>query len=189
MLPERGSHDAEVDELRPPKGAIDQQDVAWLDVPMNDPNRVRRREPLREPLSELDDMAEIEVPAALGRARELIAQAFAFDPLEGEVGRAIVCHAMLEVAHDVGMFDLTERRGLERKPTSRRWRTFVKHFERDVSLRLPVEGAIDDPHSTAPGLLFNGEAVGKNALGATGANLVDASQRAAMLRGRPCVRN
>ncbi len=138
--------DAEVEEADPVDAPVDEEDVARLHVPVNDPAGVRGAERLRDARGEGDAVAQREL--AFG---EVGVEVVPLQPLHGEVGvpgrRAPVRH----VADDAGVRDLRQERSLAEEAIRLGGPLGAQHLEGDGVPRVPVLRPEDLAHPARAG--------------------------------------
>jgi hypothetical protein len=86
---------------------VDQEQVRRLDVPVDDPARVRRREALGRDPGDTHAVGDGERLVPQPRGERL-----ALEPLHREGGLAVRCLSVRHIAHDTGVLELGEGAGL-----------------------------------------------------------------------------
>jgi len=152
-VPEPG--DAEVDELGARRVSVDEEDVARLDVAMNDTGRVRGGEHARHAAGEHDRPGRTERAAPEARL-----EVFALQPFHGQVELSAARRSVSDVADDSRVTKLGEQAPLTQEPLRRPNGSGVKELEGDELAGHAVRRSVDGAHSPRAGQPLDFEAVG-----------------------------
>lgn len=138
------ARDAEIEQRDAAVGA--HHHVVRLHVAMDDADRMRRRQRLRDPRADARRVLRRQHTAPAQHR----AQIFAFDQLRGEV-HPLADHAPVEDAHDTGMLDARENADLaaEAHRGIVFLRAFVQHLQRAQRAVVAIAYAIHGAHSAA----------------------------------------
>ena len=134
--------ETEIDQLHACDVAADEQDVARLDVPMNEAALVGVTDGHGDLLEDRDGLGGPEVPSLEPRAEVL-----ALEPLHREV-RLLGLDPVGYVSNDVRVVERRERPRLRSEVRDDFGRCGPRHLDGHRLARRAVDGAIDLPHST-----------------------------------------
>ncbi len=146
----RNARDPEVEHFDLFEPCARQEDVARLDVSVNDAERVRGAERFGDSPRQLDRLGR-------GHAEpQPMRQALAVEPFHREPQLA-VRDAVGDVANDAGMAELSEHADLARESIEVNDRIGPQDLDRDRLADGLVDGAIDRAHPAGPGHAFEPE--------------------------------
>ena len=147
LLAGHGLGDPEIEHLRF-LGSLEEEDVAWLDVAMDDAHGVRRREGAQNVAADLGGAIERHRAVGLDELR----QGRASEQLEGDVADALLGRSKVEQLHDVRVAQLLNERRLAlealRVDLAAR-EVLEQNFERDLGAGVLLRGAVHRAKATA----------------------------------------
>ncbi len=135
----------EVDQLDAIERAVDEEEVARLEVAVDDARGVRSGERLGGADRERHDLGE-----GQPRSREPRREALALEPLHDQV-RLLRLEPVGEVTDDPGVIEPREARRLALEALQILDAAAVEHLDRDALAGLPIERAVDHPHAAGAG--------------------------------------
>ena len=154
----------EVDEGGAPGRPVREEQVARLEIPVDHPSRVRRRQRLGHPPPERRRVADGEPPLPGQPGVE----GLAVDPLHRQVERALRGVPVRHVAHHPGRVELGHDPRLFGEAGL--GRGAVQDLERHPRVRDAVLGEVDHPRATRAGAPLDDESVGDDGPGAHAAD-------------------
>jgi hypothetical protein len=143
----------EIDQLEAADISADQEDVAWLDVAMDDPTGMGERERIGQLAQHRQALGEDK-----GTTRKARSEILALKPLHGQVVLARARDAMGDIPNDARVAKLSEDVGLSLKSLYIELFAAVQEFDGDRYCIEPVEGSKDRPHATCRHLPLENEA-------------------------------
>ncbi len=151
---EEAAREPEVEQLRLLEAAAGQEEVARLDVAVDDAAPVRAGQRVGDAAAEVDALADGQRPAG-----QAVRQVLALEPLHRQVVLAERRRAVRDVAHDRGVAELGQHLGLLAEAVGLLGAAPVQDLERHQRAGLPVERTVDRRRSARTHLALQLEAI------------------------------